>query len=437
MLPDVALLEIFDFYVDGYGAETEGWHTLVHVCRKWRNVVFGSPRRLKLRLACTASTPVRETIDAWPPLPILVTSFKHWTWGVDNIIAALEHNDRICEVIFDDIPSSEMEKLFAAMQQPFPALENLYLCTESETDVVPASFLGGSAPQLQKLWLNSIPFPGLPKLLLSATHLVSLHLSFLPPSGYFSPEAIVTGLSALASLKRLDIGFEPPRSRPDRKRLSPRLTRTLLPALTYFRFKGVSEYLDDLVARIDAPLLGDLDITFFHQLIFDDTPQLTQFISRTPNFGACDDARVQFSDWDVQVSAIDKALKLKILCKRSDWQISSLAQVCDSIFIPAIKHLYIEDLIFTPSSQDDIETVQWLELLNRLTAVKDLRMSWAFTPRIAPTLQELVGGRVTEVLPALQTLFLEEALPPGVQKMIDKFVAARELAGHPISVSHW
>ena len=78
-----------------------------------------------------------------------------------------------------------------------------------------------------------------------------------------------------------------------------------------------------------------------------------------------------------------------------------------------------------------------MELLNRLNVVKDLRISREFMPRIAPTLQELVGGRVTEVLPALQTLFLEEALPSGVQEMIHKFVAARELAGHPIAVSQW
>ena len=32
MLPDVALLEIFHFYVDE--ARTEAWHALVHVCLK-------------------------------------------------------------------------------------------------------------------------------------------------------------------------------------------------------------------------------------------------------------------------------------------------------------------------------------------------------------------------------------------------------------------
>ena len=171
MLPDVALLEIFDFYVDE--ERIEAWHTLVHVCRKWRNVVFGSPRRLNLRLYCTARTPVRETLDVWPLLPIVIWVYGHETWGVDNIIAALEHNDRICELDLFDIPSSQLEKVLAAMQQPFPALTRLRLQSRDETaPVVPASFLGGSAPRLQTLILDRIPFPGLPKLLLSATHLV-------------------------------------------------------------------------------------------------------------------------------------------------------------------------------------------------------------------------------------------------------------------------
>ena len=85
---------------------------------------------------------------------------------------------------------------------------------------------------------------------------------------------MVSCFSALTSLETLQISFDPPLSRPDRNsRRPPPLTRTLLPALTHLVFRGVSEYLEVLVARIDAPLLDKLYITFFHQLIFD-TPQL-------------------------------------------------------------------------------------------------------------------------------------------------------------------
>src|SRR6266576_1337516 len=71
MLPDLVLLEIFHFYV-GQTASVSVWQTLVHVCRKWRNIVFGSPRRLHLQLMSSNETPVRETLNVWPSLPIIM-----------------------------------------------------------------------------------------------------------------------------------------------------------------------------------------------------------------------------------------------------------------------------------------------------------------------------------------------------------------------------
>ena len=122
-----------------------------------------------------------------------------------------------------------------------------------------------------------------------------------PHSGYVSPETMVTCLSILTRLELLFIEFESPQSRPDQKsRRPPPLTRALLPVLTELRFRGVSEYFEDLVARVDTPLLGVLAINFHHQLIFE-TPQLTQFISRTPKFKlepeAHKGARVVFSQY--------------------------------------------------------------------------------------------------------------------------------------------
>ena len=301
MLPEVALLDIFDFYMDE--AWREVWHTLVHVCQKWRNVVFGSPRRLDLRLYCTARTPVRETLDVWPLLPIVIRGNGHEIWGMENIIAALEHNDRICELDIFDIPSLQMEEVLAATLRPFHILTSLQLGFECQSALVDSnSFLGGSAPRLRSLSLDYISFPGLPKLLLSATHLVHLKLRKIPDSGYILPEALVSCLSVLTNLERLNIGFKSPRCFPDRGgRRPPPRRRILLPVLTELFFEGVSEYLDDFLARVDAPLLDKLDITFFHQLIFD-APQITQFISRAPNLNACNEAHVEFSDWGVYIT---------------------------------------------------------------------------------------------------------------------------------------
>jgi len=70
-LPDNVLLEIFDlylylmqFFVPSRPSPQlpDLWHTLVHVCRRWRCVVTASPRRLNLRLLCTEKRPVKRGI---------------------------------------------------------------------------------------------------------------------------------------------------------------------------------------------------------------------------------------------------------------------------------------------------------------------------------------------------------------------------------------
>ena len=403
---------------------------------------FGSPRRLNLRLCYNASTPV--TLDVWPPLPSVICLRGYETSYVDNTIAAFNHNDRICELNLY-IPSSQiMEKVLAAMQQPFPALTRLRLWFIDESSlVIPASFLGGSAPSLQTLSLNvNIPFSGLPDLLLSATHLICLCLYNVPHLEYISPEVMVTCLSVLTRLELLSIEFEPPRSHPNPgTRRSPPRTRILLPALTQLSFSGFSQYLEGLMARIDAPLLHYLQITFFHQLTFC-CPQLAEFIDRTPKFKGHDEARVEFSEEQVCITLQDGALVLGITGSKSDWQLSSLAQVYGSsfprAFIRTVKRLYIlkDDELSQLLWQDDVDSSQWLELFHPFTAVTDLYLSSEFTQHIAPALQELVGERVTEVLPALQTLFLEDPSGPD-REAIGQFVAARQLASRPPAVSRW
>ena len=462
VLPDVALLDIFDFYLAQ--EHIEAWHTLVHVCRKWRNVVFGSPRRLNLRLYYSSlRDPMKEMLDIWPAFPIVIMIRDpdiNWRWSIYNIIEALAHNDRICELELTNLPSPQLYEVLPAMQFPFPALKTLRFGPVREIEVNPVfqpdSFLGGSTPRLQSLMLDCISFPELPKLLLSATHLVSLELRKIPRSGYISPEALVTGLSGLTCLESLDITFESPLFFPDQN--SPRLppqTRTLLPALTQLWFIGVCEYLEHLVAQIDAPLLDRFGTTFLPQQIFD-TAELTQFITRAPNFEAYDEAAAEacmaFSCQAAGVTfsqGFEGELGVGISSRQPDLQLSYLPQICRSsfarTFIPIVESLYIDENDYPPELPplewpDDIEGNQWLELLHPFTAVKDLYISWELELRIALALKELVGDSVVETLPALQTLFLEE--PPWessssgpVQEAIGQFVAARQLAGHPITTS--
>lgn len=57
---------------------------------------------------------------------------------------------------------------------------------------------------------------------------------------------------------------------------------------------------------------------------------------------------------------------------------------------------------------------------------------------ITATLWELIGGRITEVLPSLQNIFMEGLKPVGpLQKNIRRFIAKQELSSYPITISIW
>ena len=431
------------------------WHRLVHVCRRWRSVVFESPNTLDLRIICTPWTPA-QLLGIWPPIPIFITNTLVNTTDRPlfhyHFDAAIVHRNRVCEIDLC-LAISELQQLASTMQERFFALIHLQLRSSylgHRILALPNGFLGGSAPRLQSLTLISIPFPALPKLLLSATDLVDLTLCDIPHYGYISPEVFVLHLAMLANLKSLVIEFTLPLSRPDREGRRSQLptrtkTRTILPALTLFEFKGVNKYLEDFVARIDAPLLDSIGITFefFHRSIFD-IPVLAQFIRRTTRFQALNEAHVDLGSNIVDVRSLpptrifDEKLGLRITCNDVVWDPSSVAQVFTLFFLSVYtaEHLYVYGSGYL-EELDDIESMHWPEISHTFTAVKSLYLSEAFAQYIAPAMQEL-RERAIDVLPALESLFLEEFSVSGLlQDAFGQFLAARQLLGHPVAVSRW
>ena len=389
-------------------------------------------------------------LDIWPAfLPIDVReslrddelSFEQ----VDNITAALERNDRVCEIFLYNFDTPQLERFAAAMQQPFPVLRDFYLSLDDNqtTPVLPDSFLGGSAPRLRSLHLAFIIFPALTNLLLSTSHLVHLDIlgnSGNPHAGYISPEAMVTCLSTLTRLETLRFGFNSPRSRPDQpSQLLPPSERVVIPSLRSLEFKGVCEYLEDLVARIDTPVLCQFRMTFINQLIFG-TTQLHQFIGRTEKLSAPNHADLSSYHGYAEAVLFSQAgsIVLGVLCGGTDPQLSLLAQVCGWSW-PAISNIKRLDIREDPGCplQDDVENTQWLELLLPFIAVTELYLSEEVALRCVPALQELVGEGGIGALPALQSLFLEKPQPSNsVQEVIGRFVAARELSGNSVATHY-
>ena len=448
-LPDEVLLEIFSFYMALSGGE-DAWHTLVHVCQRWRYVVFGSPRRLDLRLFCkNLNGTLTKSLDIWPELPIAIRVYYAKALqppSVTDVISVVKRNDRVCKISIINAPSSLLKEV-AAISEPFPALIELELLASSyaaDPPILPDSFLGGSVPHLRLFNLSGISFPAIGKLLSSTRDLVTLYLGSIPPSGYISPEAMVNMLSPLTRLKAIHLNFldcphfviHGASQRPSV------LARVILPALATFSFSGLDRsYLEEVVSRIDAPL-DCIDVTLFNQPVFD-IPLLRDFISRTKIFNAPHRADTSFSNGNASISLfrrkrdIDfKVLELTIFYDDNS-HLSSRLRSCSSFLLPllSLERLSIYDL---PSGRwQEVENTHWMELLRPFIAVKDLVLNEPTILSIASVLQELVEDQVADILPALQNIFLEGFESSGpVPEGIGKFIAARELSGRTVIVHY-
>ena len=454
ILPDNVLLEIFDFcQIESSSHMTSlrpgsDWLRLVHVCQRWRYIVLVSPRRLNLTLFCTHGTPVRKHLGILPPFPVIVDylTFSHSHvltpahHHEDDILAAIEYTDRV-RIIKLAVTSDLLRMLGLVMQGPFPALTTLWLSSNNRNvPVLPDVFSKGPAPHLSQIFLEGISSPALPSLLLSANNLVDLQLKNIPQSGYISPEVMVPCLAALHRLESLCLWFKAPIFR-HQLRSSPVVSRHVLLSLITFSFLGSSEYLEHFLAQIDTPRLRSVNVTYFNQLDFL-VPQLPRFIRRTKHLEL---AQSRYSHGHIHISnsylKLDfgeqenraSGLTLCISCKWLDWQFLHLAQILGQFpaMVSNVEYLSIDenDLQLEPGWKDSVDDTDWLELLRPFTAVKMLYGSKRLAAHIALALDGVGGEMITDVLPALALLSLEDQPVASVEK----YLAVRQLCGHPVT----
>ncbi|KAI9450236.1 hypothetical protein BJY52DRAFT_199217 [Lactarius psammicola] len=440
MLSEDILLNIFLHILD---ASPKIWPTLVHVSQRWRQIIFTSPLGLDLRLYCTYGTPVLKTLDCWPALPIVVQYGGLLNLDPpapkddDNIIAALKQSSRVGSISLT-VTGSLLEKL-SAITEPFLELEALDLLSRDNTQLtLPSTFRWGA--RLRTLHSTKIAVPALPQLLSPSTGLVDLQLHEIPSVGYFSPEAFANALSVMIHLRSLSLHFLslPPR----RNYLSlppPPGERVVLPALTSLKYRGTSKYLDVFVARIDAPRLIDIDITFFSQPTMD-TSQLGRFVERIEMRTSLSQADVETSGHAISIfftnPSTSTPLRLQISCKTLDWQLSSMAQVCDqfSPFLFRVKKLGI-DTTQSSSGQDDVDGEGWLELIRAFGGATDFSVAGELTTDILCALRPVDGGHTT-VLPDLRDLQVEEpmAMHGPSWDAVQSFITSRTLSGRSVQV---
>jgi len=331
------------------------------------------------------------------------------------------------------------------MDEPFPVLERLSLSFTVDHGitglVLPKTFL---APNLRHLRLLGICLPkGLP--FLSTVSLVTLALTNIRASSYFLPGQLVARLRSLPQLEELTIGFSIPIPRPsaERELLGKQGIPVTLPNLKHLTFRGVSAYLECLVAQIRAPFLERLNITLFGQIAFA-LPHLSHFTSMIEGL-KLPTAKVFF--WRDRVFIImdhhstrlygdDGRFVLRVMNKQLDWQIDCAAQICSAL-MPALSGVEKLTLDFyglampTEWQNGEIDGTTWHELLRSFIVVKELHICGALLQELSRALQVDDVGSDPGLLPGLQELVCDFR-GMHAENPFGSFIHARRVGGRPV-----
>ncbi|KAN0132853.1 hypothetical protein V8E53_009218 [Lactarius tabidus] len=439
-LDDDILLRIFDYYRldDGNAWNVRlGWRKLSHVCQRWRHLIYESAIHL----------------EHLPPLPIFVKyRYKIATIrGQDElgIYHALQLRDRVRSIDLH-LPPSNLHKSLMLMDEPFQILEDLSLSftvDKTTTFTLPKTF---QAPNLAHLTLRGICLPKRLRLLSSTTSLVTLVLWNIRASGYFVPKLLVARLQSLSQLEKLSIGFSIPLPRPNAERelLSQQGILVTLPNLKILKFKGISAYLECLVAQIRTPLLKRLVITLFNQMTF--TLRHLSHLANVTEKIKPDTAKVSFERNKVSVNMDDSTrlagddddedddehFSLAVTCKQLDWQIDCAAQICSAL-MPALSGVekltlhFHEKTLPTEWQNSEIDGTTWHELLRSFIGTKELHICDAFSKELSRALQMDEIWSDPGLLPGLQELVCRFIGHPPA-RLFSSFIHARRVAGRPV-----
>ena len=422
------------------------WSKLSHVCRRWRNLIYQSTSHLGMHIQCTNGSPILDTLDHLPPLPLFVnygyTSVTMTEKDELGLIHALWLCDRVRHIDLDLPPPAVLHKVLLLMDEQFPILEHLFLSFATKNSIpltLPKAF---RAPNLRHLDLVGLGLPKRLRLLTSAVSLVTLHLSNIETSSYFRPRLLAARLQSLPQLQELSIDFSIPIPRPsaERELLGEKGTSVTLPNLQTLRFKGVSAYLESFVAQIGVPLLEWLVITLFNQITFS-LPHLSRLINITEE-SKLPASRVYFDPNEVSIITarhgspwFDPApLLLRVTCTQLAWQIDCAAQICNAL-IPALSGVERIALrcshdfqIPTALENGAIDSRVWHELLRSFIGVKELDIPDKLLEELSRALQVDEVGWDPGFLPNLWSI-------NAADNVFTAFIDTRRVIGRPVRFS--
>ncbi len=431
-LSNKVLLKIFRYDLD---VSPRSWPRLVHVCRRWRRIVFGARSALNLRLFCTNGTPVSRTLDCWPVLPIVL--LYGGSPALDppapedeaDIMVALQQSHRVSSVSLT--VTNSLRTKFSKIKKRFRELEDLVLLSQDDVQLtLPNTFRWGAC--LRRLHLTRITFPSLTLVqrLSVCRDLVDIQLHEISSMENFPPGVFANALSWTPQLQSLSLHFL---STADYIAFTPPLPLgelVLLPALSRLKFQGIARYLEGLVAGINAPGLKDIEITFSDDFKCD-TPKLLEFINRIEMQKLHRRADIRSFRGAISLfltqPEVPTCLKLQVFCKKLRSQPFYMARICShfSAFLCRVDDLRIslEDELINatwPSSrQNNSHPEHWLGVIRQFGGAKQLHVAGYRSTNFARILTLSDGRRVSEtVLPTLQKLIIREPEPRYVPSRV-------------------
>jgi hypothetical protein len=423
------------------------WYKLAQVCRWWRYLILASPSRLDLHLLCAPGVPIANMLAHSPPLPLIIYYREDVRETAEEdeegFLLALRHSDRVHYITLY-LPAPKLRKIITTMDKQFPILERLYISSPTEDDrslVLPRTF---QAPHLRHLYLWHAALPIGSPLLTTTVGLITLVLGNIPPSAYFSPSNLLTQLSLMPQLEKLGIQFYSPLPNRDVERqlmITPIVTHITLPNLRWFSFKGVSAYMEGLLAQIDAPVLSELRITLFSQLTFT-VPRLLQFMD-TSNTLSFSTVRLTFINDAAELLAFQLvgqrrySFGVRIMCSHLDWQVSSASQILTALHpvLSAAEKLTVSHIEHSRSSEwhNEVDRTQWRQLLRPFSNLKTLHVQNELVGKLARSLQADDGESPLEILPNLKEV--RYSGEDDTRDAFTQFINERRAAGYPVNLS--
>ena len=449
--PDGVLLEIFDSFRQSLQYErnyervwnsNEGWFKLAHVCQEWRQVVLTSPSRLRLRLLLTEHRSASASaIKPLPPLPIIVDYKSGRLTPLRRMVSALKYPDRVCGIAFK-VPRSILKELWAAMNQPFPALDSLEVdCTALYISDFPPPILMVQSPHLRHLKLTGTTTTFSCRILSHKVSLVDLTLCL--DAIFLSPlEAqFLSHLQAMPFLRRLKLELRGSFFSSTRWRLSSMTKDFLLPMLNFLCFTGDILQFEALMVRLEAPSLQELRISLHRPYsAMSHCPYLSKFVSNIGGSFSCAQLKTSREEMSLFMSTHSHP-HFKIIVNPM-----TLNEHIDAVFSATLAT--IEDVFLTAL----YATVNHVSLLGRFLAhfrnAKILRISQGIESEVLDVIQQGNERFSLNIFPVLEEIEFNATMYPDSPTQIDEdrqaavldlfkpLVNAQQEKGHTVNV-HW